>query len=568
MKYLLFIWVISFGLFESSGQILPIVERDGQKYYQYELQTNQSLHDLQKLLKIDIDELLNLNPGLERGPQAGYKVFFPVRFGLIEHQVEAQQTLYAISRLYGVTIDSLKAWNPTAGEGLKIGQIMRVEHQILPFDVSNGAKPSISDVSAKIPMLSDTLIAHTVTGKETMYTISKRYMVPINTLLTLNHLNSSKLSAGQQIIIPINKIESRNVAIQKVPDPLIKNTIELPVFNKEVYNIAVFLPFELDTAASSTHFVANAALDFYMGLKIAADSLEQRGLSANIFVYDENTLRPSLEVLLQKDEMQNMDLIFSPLFKESARIVANFARLKQIPIVFPVQMPDDIVQMAPNFMTYTTSESVLAQNLALYIHEQFKGYTIVLIPGKTNTEVQLDMQFKSAFNSQSTSQSKIKLHEGALDNYQKFKAFGAPLLLVSFTTDHNKAFKLLSIAASDSSIHIAGQKDWAEFKELKENSVKDQPFLVAMPSYFHYKDPQTIAFHKVYRRKYNADLTKMACLGYDVFFQTGMYLTGHKSAQEGLISNLQFGLNAAEKHIENRAARIIWYKNSLLMQYE
>lgn len=568
MKYLLFILVISLGLFNSSGQPLPIVERDGQKFYQFELQTNQSLHDLQKLLEIDIDELLTFNPGLERGPQAGNQILIPVRLGRIQHQVEAQQTLYAISRMYGVSIDSLKAWNPTANDGLKIGQTLRVEHQILPFDVSNGSNPSITEVSAKIPKLSDTIITHTVTGKETMYTISKRYMVPINTLLVLNHLNTSKLSAGQQIIIPVNKNRLQHVSIQKVPDPLIKNNIQFPVFDKEVYNIAVFLPFELDKDATSNSFISNAALDFYMGLKIAADSLEQRGLSANIFVYDEKNLTPSLDVLLQKDEMQHMDLIFSPLFKESARIVADFARLKQIPVVFPVQMPDDIVQLAPNFMTYTTTESVLVQNLASYIHEQFKGHTIVLIPGKTNKELQLDMQFRSAFYSQSTSQSKVKLHEGTLDNYQKFKAFGAPLLLVSFTTEPNKALKLLSIAALDTSIHIAGQKDWADFKELREKRVMDQPFLVAMPSYFNYKDPQTIAFHKVYRRKYNADLTKMSCLGYDVFFQTGMYLLGHKNAQEGLISNLQFDLNVADKHLENRAARVIWYKNSLLMQYE
>ncbi|MFM7813874.1 MAG: LysM peptidoglycan-binding domain-containing protein, partial [Flavobacteriales bacterium] len=42
------------------------------------------------------------------------------------HTVEAGQTLYAISKLYGVTVESIKGDNPGAESGLRVGQILRI----------------------------------------------------------------------------------------------------------------------------------------------------------------------------------------------------------------------------------------------------------------------------------------------------------------------------------------------------------------------------------------------------------------------------------------------------------
>ena len=132
-QFFLFIGILFFSL-KATAQALPIIEKNGQKYYQYQLQEGQTLYQLQALTKLDADQLLVLNPGLERGVEVGSIMVFPVQRGTIYHKVQPDQTLFAVSRTYEVPVDSLMCWNPSAKSGLKVGQLLRIQNAILPFD--------------------------------------------------------------------------------------------------------------------------------------------------------------------------------------------------------------------------------------------------------------------------------------------------------------------------------------------------------------------------------------------------------------------------------------------------
>jgi hypothetical protein len=88
---------------------------------------------------------------------------------------------------------------------------------------------------------------------------------------------------------------------------------------------------------------------------------------------------------------------------------------------------------------------------------------------------------------------------------------------------------------------------------------------VALPSYFNYHERHIVAFHKSYRRRYNADLSKMACLGYDLTLHIGKQLLGDAHPQKGLISNMQLKTTASGLYIENNAALVVTYKNAQLL---
>jgi LysM repeat protein len=551
------------------AQALPIVEKDGQKFYQYVLPEGQSLTQLQTLFKCDADQLLALNPGLERGLVAGQTILVPVLRGQIVHKVTPQQTLFAVSRLYEVPVDSLYSWNPSARSGLKVGQQLVLKNRVLPFQV-NGANPApiVTSSDTFAHKLTDSIIKHTVLEKENLYAISKRYMVPVDSLMALNKLTSSRVSPGQQILVPIQKVKTTPVPVQAVPAPAPKATtsaFRFPVAPKAHYNIAVFLPFALDSAAGQNRFVAAAALDYYMGMKMALDSLKNLGFSADIRVFDDNALSPSLEAVLRSSDMNGIDLIFSPLQEKQAKIVATYAKEKGIPVVFPVQMSVPLVQMASNFMAYTPSDAALVENLALQLHQKYQGYTVVLINSPLAADQLLEQKFKTAFASVPTTKSKLKLQEASWTTYQKYKPIGGPQLLVSFSSERAKVVGLLKASALDSNVMVVGQKDWLDFKELDAPLVRDQAFLVALPSYFNYHDTQIIPFHKAYRKRYNADLSKMACLGYDLTLHIGKQLLGNAAPQQGLISNMNLRNSANGLFIENNAAVVVPYRNAQLL---
>ena len=136
---------------------------------------------------------------------------------------------------------------------------------------------------------------------------------------------------------------------------------------------------------------------------------------------------------------------------------------------------------------------------------------------------------------------------------------------MSFSSDKSKVQGLLKAAALDSNLIVVGHKDWIDYKELDAPEVRNQPFLVALPSYFNYHERQIAAFHKSYRRRYNADLGKMACLGYDLAFHIGKQLLGDAHPQKGLISNMQLKTTASGLYIENNAALVVTYKNAQLL---
>lgn len=569
-----FFLCIGLLIFSSSvwAQALPIIEKNGQKYYEYQLQEGQTLFQLQALTNLDADQLLVLNPGLERGVEPGKIMIFPVNRGAINHKVQPDQTLFAISRKYDVPVDSLFRWNPSTKTGLKVGQMVRIQNVILPFDAVQ-AQPqtqvsSTTSASTFAHKLTDTIIKHTVLDKETLYAISKRYMVSMDTLLALNNMSSSRVSPGQKIRVPIQKEKPNLVPIQEIPPAqkdIATGQVEFHLVKKEPYNIAVFLPFQLDSTAGSNRFVAAAALDYYMGMKLALDSLNKIGFVANVYVFDDNSLTASLEEQLNSSQMKTIDLIFSPLQEKQAKIVATFAKQNGIPVVFPVQMPAAIVQMAPNFIAYTTPDALLIQSLAAQIHRQYQGYTVVLINSPIVADQNLEQQFKTAFGKVPTTQSKLKLQEATWATYPKFKPIGGPQLLVSFSSDRPKVVALLKAAALDSSMFVVGHKDWLDYKELDDPSVRNEPFLVALPSYFNYHSAQIIPFHKTYRKRYNADLTKMSCLGFDLTLHIGKQLLGTNTTQQGLISNMALKTAANGLSIENSAAVVVTYRNAQLL---
>ena len=102
----------------------------------------------------------------------------------IIHRVDEKETLFAISRRYGSSVESILQSNPGATTSLEIGQIIKV-----PYDKKVSVRPV---EGSKI---------HTVAAKETMYSISKTYNVSIEDLRKWNNLTDNTLSIGQQLIV-------------------------------------------------------------------------------------------------------------------------------------------------------------------------------------------------------------------------------------------------------------------------------------------------------------------------------------------------------------------------------
>ncbi len=101
----------------------------------------------------------------------------------IIHQIDAKETLYSISRRYGVPVTAILESNPDSKEGLGVGKLLKVPYTPKLKKKAEGA-------------------THTVAAKETMYSIAKQYDVSIDDLKKINSLSDNDLSLGQVLVIP------------------------------------------------------------------------------------------------------------------------------------------------------------------------------------------------------------------------------------------------------------------------------------------------------------------------------------------------------------------------------
>lgn len=110
------------------------------------------------------------------------------------HTVKAGETLYSLSKIYGVDLESITKHNPSAIDGLKLDQTLKIP-----------VTQQVSVVEKKKKKRD--FEYHTVAAGETLYSISKRYAVSIETILTDNaDVDPAHISIGTQLYIRRSKM--------------------------------------------------------------------------------------------------------------------------------------------------------------------------------------------------------------------------------------------------------------------------------------------------------------------------------------------------------------------------
>lgn len=92
-----------------------------------------------------------------------------------KYTVKAGDNLYAISKLYGVSVSDLKEANNLTSNTLQIGQVLTIPTQVKTYIVKSG---------------------------DTLYSIARANNTTVTRLIELNNLATNVLSIGQKLLIP------------------------------------------------------------------------------------------------------------------------------------------------------------------------------------------------------------------------------------------------------------------------------------------------------------------------------------------------------------------------------
>jgi LysM repeat protein len=403
--------------------------------FQHIVKSKETLYGISRIYGADINEIKRLNPGLSDSVKEGQVINIPIRYKpgkssseksgySNQHIVQSGETLYSISRQYGLSPDDLRQANPGISPSLSVGQKI-----IIPE-----------------PQLQKTYFLYTAEKNEKLQDIAIRFKVSYEELSALNPEVIKKVGKGDKVKIP-SKPDEKPIKKQEEPEPEIKIQqnalcIEEGKNMQTSYNVALMLPLFLEEVDSLNNAVGYAGesvlsaspfkfIQFYEGFMMAVDSLNKAGLKMNLYVYDVDNSSQKINLVLKKPEISSMDLIIGPFYSESFKKMADFALLHNIWIVNPLSAREEIINGYPNVFKLKPSLSFQAEQLAVYITQHQPESNIIIIR-QNKYKYQEEVSFlKNYLNSHRASSSNIRNKEilHILDSLKTDKLLSDNLLI-------------------------------------------------------------------------------------------------------------------------------------------
>ncbi len=175
-----------------------------QKYRSHQVKEGETVYSISKKYGVSEASIYTLNPDARNGISSSSILILPsgdfinagstqVKFK--KHRVKRKETLFSIAQKYNITVEDIKKYNKHLySKGLKKGEKLRIP--IIPKSLS----------TTEVTIHTDTLIGntktHTILAKETKYGIARKYGITIAELETLNPDVPANFPIGTVLKVP------------------------------------------------------------------------------------------------------------------------------------------------------------------------------------------------------------------------------------------------------------------------------------------------------------------------------------------------------------------------------
>lgn len=586
---LIFLLVSTFS-FGQPG-VSPTKVIDGFTYYEHTVAPGNTLYGIQRMYGVSMEEIQDANPGLTESLSEGQKILIPLgkEEKTIDYTVQNKETLYGISRKFNTSVKKLKELNPILETaGLQKDQVIKVpapqkeyaaidpeKHQVKE-EPKESFNPFVKEDSTKVEVkkrsFSDTTIVHTVLPHETLYSISKRFMVSVDELMRVNKLPNSSISEGQKLIIPVQLEEFSNVDVKSV-DPFIEDAIDTvsAIPQKSEYGIALMMPFFVEHGPGYSQYISDIATQFYMGALVAVDSLKKMGLNAKLYVYDTKNDTSRVKSLLRKPEFANVDLIIGPLYGKPVPVVAEYSKRTGTKMICPLNVDKSVLRHNPNVYASVPSDVTLFNGLAK--HLAVSDYDRVVLIRPSDKEGALVAEsFKSTYLNVAQNGTSPSISDADEVNFKDFVKKGSRVAFVYPSDEKVKVIKFMSrlnsaaILSKEDEVTIYGTKDWVNFEEINNVYKNKYNFHYPGPNYLDYYADELVEMNRNFRLRFNTDLSKVSIQAYDLTTYFSCHFFGLNAQCKALMNDFNPVQIDKGDGFENRSVFIVEQENFELIK--
>lgn len=581
--------LISLSVSALASPKLPVVEILGKNYYVYVIKKGDSLFGISREYGWNYDQLQQLNPKAVSPLEKGMKIYYPANdtpqpeaavassvdevAQPLSHIVKRGETVYAISRMYGIPVDKIYELNPGSKNGIR-----------------EGATLLLAEESRKDPQ--DNAEYYTIKKGDTLYGVAKDHYTTVAAIMKMNPGVSEKnFKADEVIRLPkrgtgvksvTRKVEEERLTsfstykVEKkdtwdtiaektgvdksdlieanggrVDKPKNKSLITIPNIETSTVEKTVVEedPRELTNEGiaeiyDSVHGIADTNnarefkvalllsepasrkdLEFTRGFLTGVDRLKRLSTKLNVVVIDGN--RNSTEVLNELSDV-DPDLLFLTTEKGIPAYLSEYAEVSQTPMVNTFDVKNELYTRNPYIIQLLTPSNYFNDEIAAKIKMDYDDYTL-LYAGTADEGDQLASAIKDALpTSKVKSVSVESLSQYPFRDDEKYLIYGYPTKKddVAALLDAVKEAKSLSPLTE---IAVIGRPSWIVYDE---NAMEERfhSANVLIPSRFYYDKNSIEArkFENSYKSLFDRTPAKSfpvyACVGYDasLYFIEGL----------------------------------------------
>ncbi|MDP2069988.1 MAG: LysM peptidoglycan-binding domain-containing protein [Lutibacter sp.] len=547
------------------------------KYVSYTVKNGETVKSIAKDYHITSKELLQLNPDISRNLAPNTVIIVPDRnYGKAEtkvvevkevqrdkktYDVLPKETLYGISKKFGISMEELLAANPQIADGLKPGMEL-----VIP-------KPGSTEIN---PNDKVTYVLHTVVKDDTMYNLSNRFQVSQAELLRLNPELSEGLKLGMTLKIKPVQNGKRYNSVSNENKAGIENNVKVKRgalnenfnFSKEI-KLVIMLPYNLNKSSDSTktdnfrksNSLLNIVTDFHLGATMAIDSLRNRGLNLKVKYIDSENSTYKLQTIINRNDIENADAVIGPLFFDNAYWLSKHI---EAPVVVPFYSKNQSANSANNLVKAAPADELLQSELLRYLERNYNGENIVIInDGKSDSQTKLWQvvnKLKTFNNIKDISvvKSEYGYISGGKFSDKLTKTANNWVFLVSdeMVTTASAINSLKGLADSFPIILIALDKG-KNFDSVDNNLLGQLNFMYPSIDFLDVDDTKLNSFYKTYQDKNYAIPSKYALKGFDITYDV--------IARIATTGTLELGLNAGKS---SRLSTLFNYERNLLGSFE
>ena len=455
------------------------------------------------------------------------------------HIVLEKQTLYSISKAYGVTVDDIYNANPGLKEtGLKKNAVILIPEMSDQEPEKTRKKKSEKNEAE--------YITHTVRWYEDLDVIAEKYGVTVEAIMEFNDLKGRKLKNRQKLRIPpadqspvlspageasepetgndtgaANAGSSQTMPAEGAGDNTGSNILHL--FRKNHVDISLLLPLNARDSTSGSR----SSMDFYCGALLAARQLGVDGINIDLSVYDV----ADGQMAIDREKVNSSDVVIGPV---SPGALGNLMSTIQNStyVVSPLDHRAEKMALSyRNFIQAPSSSAAQYADLVDWIGEEKSPHDSVLVIYEKGTEEKAGIKViadglkENSIGFQTLSYSILEGRDIANTLRNKMTLTAKNHLMIAseseaFVNDVIRNINLMVHEKYDVAVYASSKI--RGFETIEGENLHNANLHVSTSYYINYDQKEVQDFIMEYRALFNTEPTPFAFQGYDIM----MYFAG------------------------------------------